>query len=33
MSLIEYPAWLPYDAHQAAAVLLQLLEQDKATAP
>jgi hypothetical protein len=27
----EYPVWSPYDAHQAAATLLQLLEQDKAS--
>ena len=26
----EYPIWSPYDAHDAAATLLQLLEQDKA---
>jgi len=26
----EYPVWSPYDAHEAAATLLQLLEQDKA---
>ena len=32
-SPIEYPVWSPYDAHQAAATLLQLLEQDKASAP
>ncbi len=25
----EYPIWSPYDAHEAAATLLQLLEQDK----
>ena len=25
----EYPVWSPYDAHEAAATLLQLLEQDK----
>ena len=28
----EYPIWSPYDAHEAAATLLQLLEQDKAEA-
>jgi len=28
----EYPVWSPYDAHEAAAVLLRLLEQDKADA-
>lgn len=28
----EYPVWSPYDAHEAAATLLQLLEQDKAEA-
>lgn len=26
---VEYPVWSPYDAHEAAATLLQLLEQDK----
>jgi hypothetical protein len=26
----EYPIWSPYDAHAAAATLMQLLEQDKA---
>lgn len=25
-----YPIWAPYDAHEAAGVLLQLLEQDQA---
>ena len=29
----EYPVWSPYDAHAAAATLLQLLEQEKASAP
>jgi hypothetical protein len=29
---IEYPIWSPYDAHGAAATLLQLLEQEKASA-
>ncbi len=28
----EYPVWSPYDAHEAAATLLQLLEQDKVEA-
>ena len=28
----EYPVRSPYDAHEAAATLLQLLEQDKAEA-
>ena len=28
----EYPVWSPYDAHEAAATLLRLLEQDKAEA-
>ena len=28
----EYAVWSPYDAHEAAATLLQLLEQDKAEA-
>lgn len=27
---IEYPVWSPYDAHDAAAILLQLLEREKA---
>jgi hypothetical protein len=31
-ALIEYPVWSPSDAHEAAAVMLQLLEQEKATA-
>lgn len=26
----EYPVWSPYDAHEAAATLMQLLERDKA---
>jgi len=26
---IEYPVWSPYDAHDAAATLLQLLDQDR----
>ena len=26
----EYPIWSPYDAHEAAATLMQLLEEDKA---
>lgn len=29
---IEYPVWSPYEAHAAAATLLQLLEQEKARA-
>ena len=28
----EYPVWSPYDAHDAAASLLQLLEEDKVAA-
>jgi hypothetical protein len=28
----EYPIWSPYDAHDAAATLLQLLEREKASA-
>ena len=28
---IEYPVWSPYDAHDAAATLLQLLEREKAS--
>ncbi len=28
----EYAVWSPYEAHEAAATLLQLLEQDKAEA-
>ncbi len=36
-SLIEpggsYPVWSPYDAHDAAATLLQLLDREKASAP
>lgn len=28
----EYPVWSPYGSHEAAAILLQLLEQDKAEA-
>ncbi len=26
----EYSVWSPYDAHEAAATLLQMLEQEKA---
>lgn len=26
----DYPVWSPYDAHEAAAKLMQLLERDKA---
>lgn len=32
LSAGEYPVWSPYDAHEAAATLMQLLEQDKAEA-
>jgi hypothetical protein len=28
----EYAIWSPYDAHEAAGALLQLLEEDKAKA-
>jgi hypothetical protein len=28
----EYPVWSPYEAHSAAATLMNLLDQDKATA-
>ena len=28
-AVAEYPVWSPHDAHEAAAVLLQLLEQDR----
>jgi len=28
---IEYPVWSPYDAHDGAATLLQLLEKEKAS--
>lgn len=28
---IEYPIWSPYEAHDAAAILLQLLEREKAS--
>lgn len=31
VAAIEYPIWSPYDAHAAAAVLLQVLEQEKAS--
>jgi hypothetical protein len=31
--VIEYPVWSPYDAHGAAATLLKLLEQEKASTP
>jgi hypothetical protein len=30
---IEYPVWSPYGAHDAAAALLKLLEQEKASTP
>jgi hypothetical protein len=30
---IEYPVWSPYEAHAAAATLLKLLEQEKASTP
>jgi hypothetical protein len=33
VTAIEYPVWSPYDAHAAAATLLQLLEQEKASTP
>ncbi len=33
IAAIEYPIWSPYDAHDAAATLLKLLEQEKASAP
>ncbi len=33
VATIEYPIWSPYDAHAAAATLLQLLEQEKPSAP
>jgi hypothetical protein len=33
VATVEYPVWSPYDAHAAAATLLQLLEQDKASKP
>lgn len=26
----EYPIWSPYEAHEAAATLMRLLEEDKA---
>jgi hypothetical protein len=29
----EYQVWSPYDAHDAAAIMLRLLEQEKASAP
>ena len=29
----SYPVWSPYDAHDAAATLLQVLEQEKVSAP
>ncbi len=32
VTAIEYPVWSPYEAHDAAATLLQLLEQEKASA-
>jgi hypothetical protein len=28
----EYPVWSPYDAHEAAATLMQMLEHEKAEA-
>ena len=28
----EYPVWSPYDAHEAATILLQLLEQEQVEA-
>ena len=30
---IEYAVWSPYEAHDATATLLQLLEREKASAP
>ena len=30
---IEYPIWSPYDAHAAAAVMLEVLEREKAKNP
>jgi hypothetical protein len=33
VAAVEYPVWSPYEAHDAAATLLQLLEQEKAGAP
>ncbi len=30
---VEYPVWSPYDAHDAAATLQQLLEQERTSAP
>jgi hypothetical protein len=30
---IEYPVWSPYDAHAAAATLLEMLEREKASTP
>jgi hypothetical protein len=32
MPAIEYPIWSPYAAHDAAAILLQMLEREKASA-
>ncbi|HEY7327309.1 MAG TPA: hypothetical protein VH592_06715 [Gemmataceae bacterium] len=31
VAVIEYPVWSPYDAHDAAAALLELLEKEKAS--
>jgi hypothetical protein len=33
VTAVEYPVWSPYDAHGAAATLLQLLEQEKGSNP
>jgi hypothetical protein len=33
MEAIEYSIWSPYDAHAAAATLLQLLQQEKESVP
>jgi len=30
---VDYPVWFPYDAHAAAATLLQLRQQEKASTP
>jgi len=32
LSAGEYPVWSPYQAHEAAATLMQMLEQEKAEA-
>jgi hypothetical protein len=33
VNTVDYPVWSPYDAHAAAATLLQLLEREKAGTP